>query len=377
MLTLLVFILILSLLVLIHELGHFLVARKLGVRVEEFGMGIPPRIWGKKVGDTLYSLNALPFGGFVKVAGEDEREVTDKSDMGNFANVSPWRRALVLVAGVSMNVMLAVSVFYLFFGLNTFRTASLPLLYDYTFNYGTVVKNNTVIFGFEEGSVAKSSGVELGEAIQSIDGHRVFNVYDVRYQVKAKAGKEIWVKLLDTKKIKPSIREVKIVPTVDSNGNGFLGVALATSVTIDYGGSLGSKLTSGFQHALNILGYSVATFSQLVSSSVVQRSVEPVSAGVSGPVGIFSVVGIILSYQGLDAVLGLLDFIAILSLSLAVINILPIPALDGGRIAFVLVEALTRKKVSPNVEATVHKWGLIGLLALTVVVTAKDVVNLF
>ncbi|MFA5776300.1 MAG: M50 family metallopeptidase [Patescibacteria group bacterium] len=377
MITLIVFILILSLLVLIHELGHFFVARKMGVRVEEFGFGIPPRVWGKKIGDTVYSINALPFGGFVKVAGEDENGVFDKNDMGNFANINPWKRILILVAGVTMNLVLAVSVFYIFFGINNFKTSSLPLLYDYDFKYGRVIKNSTVVFGFEDGSAAKTAGVGLGESITEINGKRVFNVFDVRYQVKDKAGKEIWVKLLDTKKIKPAIREVKIVPTVDSNGNGFLGVALATSVSIDYGSSLVSKITSGFQHSLNILGYSLSTFSQLVSSSIAQKSVEPVSAGVSGPVGIFAVVGIILNYKGLDAVLGLLDFIAILSLSLAFINILPIPALDGGRAVFVLFEALTRKKVSPKFEAGLHKWGMVGLLALTVVVTAKDVVNLF
>lgn len=377
MLTAIVFIIILSLLVLIHELGHFMVARKLGVRVEEFGFGIPPRIWGKKIGATVYSINALPFGGFVKVAGEDETEVLDKKDMGNFANISPWKRIAILVAGVTMNIMLAVSVFYLFFLVNNFRTSSLPLLYDYNFRYGNVIKNNTVVFGFEEGSAARKAGVELGEALLEINGQRVYNVYDVRAQVKNAAGKEVWVKLLDTKKIKPAVRDVKIVPTLDSNGNGFLGVALATSVTLDYGGNFGTKLTSGFQHAYNILGYSLSTFSQLISSSISQKSMEPVSAGVSGPVGIFSVVGVILSYKGVDALLGLLDFIAILSLSLAFINILPIPALDGGRTAFVLFEALTKKKINPNFEANLHKWGMIGLLALTVVVTAKDVINLF
>lgn len=376
LITLIVFILILSLLVVIHELGHFLVARRLGVRVDEFGFGIPPRIWGKKFGDTTYSINALPFGGFVKVAGEDE-EVVDKNDLGNFANKSPWKRLLILLAGVTMNVLLAVAVFYAFFSLNNFKTSNLPLLYDYDFKYGSVIKNNTVVFGFEKDSAAQKAGVELGESILEINGTRVFNVYDVRYQIKDRGGKEIWVKLLDTKRTKPAIREVKIVPTIDSNGAGFLGVALATSINIDYGGSLVDKLTSGIKHSLNILGYSTSTFSQLVSASVAQKSVEPVSAGVSGPVGIFSVVGVILKYKGMDAVLGLLDFVAILSLSLAFINVLPIPALDGGRAVFVLFEAVTKKKTAPAFEASLHKWGMVALLALTVMVTAKDVVNLF
>ena len=376
MLTLIIFLLILSLLVVIHELGHFFVARRLGVRVDEFGFGIPPRIWGKKIGNTLYSINALPFGGFVKVAGEDEGEVVDKNDSGNYANKSPWKRLLILLAGVTMNVLLAVTVFYTFFALNNFTTSSLPLLYDYNFKYGNVIRNNTVVFGFERDSVAQKAGIELGESILEIDGKRVFNVFDVRRQIKDKGGKDIWVKLLDTKKVKPAIRELKIVPTIDSKGVGFLGVALATSVNIDYGGSLTDKFTSGLKHSLNILGYSLSTFSQLVSTSVAQKSVEPVSAGVSGPVGIFSVVGVILKYKGVDAVLGLLDFIAILSLSLAFINILPIPALDGGRAVFVLFEGVSRKKISPKFETNLHKWGMVGLLALTVVITAKDVVNL-
>lgn len=376
MLALLIFILILSVLVLIHEFGHFFVAKKLGVRVDEFGYGIPPRLWGKKIGQTVYSINALPFGGFVKLAGEDEDMAVDKADSGNFANKKPWQRLTILLAGVSMNLFLAVVVFYAFFSVNNFKTSSLPLLYDYDFKFGKVIKNNTVIFGFEEDSSAKQAGVELGESILEINGKRVFNVYDVRYQIKDKGGKEIWVKLLDTKRTKTAIREVKIVPTTDSNGTGFLGVALATSVNIDYGGNLADKITSGFKHSYNILSYSLSTFSQLISTSVSQKSMEPVSAGVSGPVGIFSVVGVILKYKGVDAVLGLLDFTAILSLSLAFMNLLPIPALDGGRAVFVVFEVLTRKKVNPAFEANLHKWGMVALLALTFVITAKDIVNL-
>lgn len=376
MLALLIFILILSVLVLIHEFGHFYVAKKMGVRVEEFGYGIPPRIWGKKLGETVYSINALPFGGFVKLAGEDEGAVVDKNDKSNFANKLPWQRLFILLAGVAMNLVLAVVVFYAFFGINNFKTSSLPLLYDYDFKFGNVLKNNTVVFGFEDGSSAKVAGVELGESILEIDGVRVFNVYDVRYQIKDKGDKEIRVKLLDTKRIKPAIRELTVVPKIDSNGAGFLGVALATSINIDYGGSLASRITAGFQHAYNILSYSLSTFSQLISSSVSQRSAEPISAGIAGPVGIFSVVGVILNYKGFDAFLGLLDFTAILSLSLAFMNLLPIPALDGGRAVFVLWEGITRKKVNPAIEANLHKWGMVVLLALTFVITAKDIVNL-
>ena len=377
MLTLLVFILILSVLVLVHELGHFISARKMGVRVEEFGFGIPPRLWGRKFGDTVYSINAFPFGGFVKVAGEDAGEIVDQADPGAFFNKSPYKRLLILVSGVLMNVTLAISIFYVFFAVNNFKTSSLPLLYDYNFKYGQTLKNSTVIFGFEEGSVAKEAGVRPGESIYAVDGKRVFNVYDVRYQIKDKSGQQITLQLLDTRRLSASTRDVNVVPTADVSGNGYLGVALATSVVLDYGSSAFNRLTSGFQHALNILDYSTTTFSQLVGSSVAQKSVEPVSAGVSGPVGIFAIVGVILDYKGKDALLGILDFIAILSLSLAFVNILPLPALDGGRIAFVLYEIVTRRKPSQKFETSVHKWGMAFLIGLTVLITAKDVVNLF
>lgn len=373
---LLVFIIILSILVFIHELGHFYAAKKMGVRVEEFGLGIPPRIWGKKIGETLYSINALPFGGFVKLAGEDEESIIDPNDPANFSNKKPLQKLVIIVAGVFMNLLLALGIFYAFFALNNFTSSSIPLLYDYDFKFGEARKNNTVIFGFEKDSPAYKAGVNVGESILEIDGHKVFNVYDVRYRIKDKANKEVSLKLLDTKKIKPTTREVKVIPTSDVNGNGFLGVAISSSVSIYYGKNLVQKLTSAFAHSFNIISYSLSTFGKLISSSWEQKSVSPVSSGVAGPVGIFAIVGVILDYKGVNAALGILDFMAVLSLSLAFMNILPIPALDGGRALFATIELVFRKKVSPSLEASLHKWGLVALLGLTILVTAKDIFNL-
>lgn len=376
MLTLLVFLLILSILVVIHEFGHFFVARRMGIKVEEFGFGIPPRLWGKKIGETVYSINALPFGGFVKVLGEDSTEASDLADPANFMNKTPWQRLAVLLAGVTMNVLLAISVFYIFFGLNNFKSSSLPLLYDYQFKYGHVIRNDTVIFGFEKDSPAQKAGVQLGESIKDINGTPVNSVAQVRAAIKDLAGKPVKVTLLDTRLTKATTRELNIVPAANTKGEGFLGVSLASSVILDYGRSPLSKITAGFQHSLNVLGYSMSTFSQLVNTSFVQKSVEPVSAGVSGPVGIFTVVEAILKYPPEDALFSLMDLIAILSLSLAFINVLPLPALDGGRAAFVLFEGVTKKKVSPAFEARVHQWGMVVLLTLTFVITAKDIFNL-
>lgn len=376
MVTLLVFLIILSILIFIHELGHFATAKKFGVRVEEFGFGIPPRIWGKKIGETIYSLNLLPFGGFVRVSGEDPAS-SDALDTHSFANKHWSKRLTILLAGVFMNIFLAVFIYYVFLFSNGFRTSTLPLISDYDFKFGRVERLDTVIFGFEQGSAAEQAGIKNGEAILSINAIPVTDVTDVRRTVRNKAGSEVRVTLLDVTKSKPSVREVIVVPTSDSEGNGFLGVALSSAVNIYYGDSLPSIVTSGFQHSFNVLGYSSSTFSQLVSASISEQTLEPVSAGVAGPVGIYSIVGAILDYSGRDAVLSLLDFMAVLSLSLAFINILPIPALDGGRAMFVVFEAVTRKKVSPKLESNVHKWGMLGLITLAILITMKDVVNLF
>src|SRR3989344_3833234 len=130
--TLLIFIIILSVLVLVHEFGHFIVAKKNGIRVEEFGLGLPPRVFGRKIGETVYSFNLLPFGGFVKLTGEDDTEVTSKSDPKSFVSKSPRVRAAILVAGVTMNLILAVVVFQFVLASNNYKTLYLPLFFDVT-----------------------------------------------------------------------------------------------------------------------------------------------------------------------------------------------------------------------------------------------------
>src|SRR3989344_1429135 len=170
--TLIIFILILSVLVLVHEFGHYIVAKKLGIRVEEFGLGIPPRMFGKQIGETFYSLNWLPFGGFVKVTGEDPDDNQAVLDQRSFASRTSGQRAAVLLAGVFMNMVLAVALFYAVLISSGFRTQYIPLIFDHDFKLGESQVLGTVVTGMLDGSTAQKSGIQIGEAILEIDGIR-------------------------------------------------------------------------------------------------------------------------------------------------------------------------------------------------------------
>lgn len=376
MLNLLLFILVLSILVLVHEFGHFIVAKKAGVRVEEFGLGLPPRIFGKKIGETLYSLNVLPFGGFVKLTGEDEALDAGyvMNDNRNFMSKSSVQRILILVAGVFMNFIFALCLFYTVFFITGFKSLNLPMIFNYKFPFGTTNSIGTVVTGFQDGSYAKDAGVQVGEAILAIDDVAVYTVSDVRAQVADKTDKFVKVSLLDLKKnATDATRSVEVMPIIDpKTGKGILGAYLSSSVVISYLSPV-EKLFAGPLHAFNIVGYSVDTFSKLITLSFESKSISPVSSGVAGPIGIYSVLGGILSGSGANAYLTIIDFIAIMSLSLAIINILPFPALDGGRLLFILIEVVRGKKHSPVLEASIHKWGMIVLLGFILLVTLKDI----
>lgn len=368
MITFLVFMLILSVLVLIHEFGHYYVAKKNGVKVEEFGFGLPPKIVGKKIGETEFTLNLLPFGGFVRLMGEDALE--ESNNPRHFMSKSPLQRAAILVAGVFMNILLAFFLYYVFLASNNFRSLTIPLFFDYEFRFGDQKRINTVVTATQEGSPAEKAGVERGEAVIEINGQPVYNVSDVRREVSKYPGAEIRVLLVDVRSVERQLRTISITPNVSKEGEVLLGVLLSKAVTIDYNKN---KVLSAPMHAYNMLAYTKFTFAKLIGISYDTKSVEPVSSGVSGPIGIFSVVGAILSNEGKDAFLGILDLTAMLSLSLAVLNILPFPALDGGRLLFVVIEIVRGKRVSLQTEAVLHKWGMILLLLFLVLVTFKDI----
>uniref|UniRef100_A0A7C4TKX6 RIP metalloprotease n=1 Tax=candidate division WWE3 bacterium TaxID=2053526 RepID=A0A7C4TKX6_UNCKA len=387
MLTLFVLIVILSILVLVHEFGHFYAARRNNVRVEEFGWGIPPRIWGKKIGETIYSINWLPFGGFVKLMGEDLEEGTspeasknlDKtvSDERSFRSKTPLQRIVILLAGVFMNVILAVALYFVMFLITNFHTMTLPLFFDYRFKFGQVDRINTVVGAFSPDSVAKTAGIEVGDAILEVDGVPVYSSDDIRRELASKDGKEVRVLTMDIKKTDRPVEALKVSVKANEGGNVLLGVLLTPAFRINYGGSQVQKLTSGFSHTYNMAAYSLHTLGGLFRLAIEERNVAPVSESVSSPVGVSRVISSILTYSGKEILVGLIDLTALLSVSLAIMNVLPFPALDGGRFFFVLVELIRGKKISDKVEGYVHRWGMLFLLALLVLITVKDIRSFF
>lgn len=357
--TILAFILILSVLVLIHELGHFITAKFFGIKVEEFGFGFPPRVFGIKRGETVYSINLLPFGGFVKLFGEDDAgggsmKITDrKKKVGEnitraFFARPAWQKATVVVAGVVMNFVLAVTLISFLFAS---QGVALPT-------------ENVKIIEVVQSSPAQKAGLKASDTVLFVSGKRVRDTKEFINFTRNNLGKELnFIVLRDGKRL-----EIKATPRVDfPKGEGPLGVAIS---------SIEIKKYPWYQ-APFFGTWEAFKFSYLISrglfdmvANLVFHGAAP--AGVAGPVGVAQLTGQAVSY-GFYATLW---FMALLSLNLAVLNVLPIPALDGGRLFFILIELVVRRKINRKYEAYAHAVGLILLLSLIVFITFFDILRL-
>lgn len=394
LITALVFLLILSVLVLIHEFGHFIVAKKLGIKVEEFGFGFPPRALKIKRGETVYSINWLPIGGFVKLYGEDEagsgklslptkdkESKTKNKDLERaFFSRPIWQRALVIVAGVVMNSLLAVIIFYVFLYVSNFKT-ELLLITDHKFIFVNQINKNVnekdaIVSIVAPNSPAEKIGIKPPSKILSINGKQINDREDLIKTINANKGKEInmtWQELKTEK-----VFSAKVTPRVSPpKYEGALGVGFPPIAFLNYDTPL-QKAMSGITHPINLLSYNFDVMGKLIGISVKEKTAAPLGDSVSGPVGIFSLVGSIVKLpDAKERILQILNLSGILSISLAFFNILPIPALDGGRFFFILIEAITRKKVPAKFENYAHMIGMALLLGLIVLITFKDILRIF
>lgn len=368
--TIIVFIFTLLVLVISHELGHFLAAKKFGIKILEFGFGLPPKIFGKKIGETLFSLNALPIGGFVKLFGEDETDKEVLKNTRSFASKPVFQRIVVVVAGVVMNISLAVILFWIVLFARGFEE-SIPLLVPHQF-VGVNQVNESVILigGVSPGSPAEQVGIKGGDRVIEVGGVKLENSDQFVEFTKQRSGEKLTLTLVDPTE---KIRRVEVVPRVNPpEGQGPLGVEIGTvSIAHLKYETFMQKIASGVVHSYNLTTYSFDILGKLIATSLAMRNLEPVSQSVAGPVGITNLTNSILQTE--SPLIPYLNFVALLSLNLAIINILPFPALDGGRIFFLLIEAVTRRKVKPEVERWVHTVGMAILIALIVVVTLSDI----
>ena len=355
--TIIAFFLVLSILVIIHELGHFITAKKFGIKVEEFGFGFPPRVFGKKIGETLYSINLLPVGGFVKLYGEDaagggsvRRTMTQEPETNikrAFFARPAWQRATIVLAGVVMNFLLAVVLIsYLFAGPGV-----------------AVPTENIRVVDISKNSPAASVGIQKGDEVITIDGKRIVKTEDFAKIARKQAGSAISLKLVrNGNEFEVQITPRKVIP----EGEGPIGVSISNIEIKKY-----PWYQAPFFGTIEAFKFSFMIL-QGLSDMVINLVLHgQTPEGVTGPVGVAQLTGQAVSY-GLVATLW---FVALLSLNLAVVNVLPIPALDGGRLFFILIELVTRKKVSSRYEAMAHGIGLVILLGLILFITFFDIVR--
>jgi len=390
--TIVVFLLILSVLVLIHEAGHYFMAKKFGIKVEEFGFGFPltPALWQKKKGETVYSFYPVLIGGFVKLYGEDEagggslggasgtKGVNKADEHRAFYSRSLAQRITVVVAGVVMNTLLAVVIYYVFLAMGNFQT-TLPLIGNHQF-FGVDQKVSTQIeiSEVEKNSPAAQAGITPFSTVESINGQPITKMETFAQKIKEDAGQPITIVWKDEKMAQQ--HTAVIIPRLHPPKNqGALGVAFypVRTVTLAYDTPV-QKLFSGFTHPANLMAYNFDAIGYLINISIQEKNVAPVSQGVSGPVGIGFVVGSIIQIPNVnERIMQLLNLIGLLSISLAFFNVLPIPGLDGGRLFFLLIEAVTKRKVNPKIEGYIHAAGMAFLIMLLLLVTVKDINQFF
>jgi len=358
--TVILFLLVLSVLVLAHEWGHFVTARKLGVKVEEFGLGYPPRVfsWLSKKTGIRWSLNAIPIGGFVKMLGENGDQCP--RDPESFCAQPKKVRFTILFAGVFMN-MIAAAVFFtiaLGFGVSA-------IVEDYSGN-ATVEDRALEITQVLEASPAQIAGLEMGDRIISINGEAFTS---------GELARDYLFSLSENTVVDFSIvrgNESFMVPVVPSYVEEIdhigLGIALYETGVVHYKWYMipieGIRLTAWYTKMICL-----GLFGMIVSAV----SGNGLGADVSGPIGIAVMTG----QAAKMGFVYLLQFGAILSINLAILNILPIPALDGGRILFLIIEAISGRPVNGKVEAIIHNIGFALLMFLMLLVTFRDILRIW
>ena len=350
MITIIAFVVILGLLILVHELGHFISAIKLGIDVEEFAIGFPPRLISIKRKGIVYSINLIPVGGYVKIKGETEADPEDKR---SFANQKVWKRSLVLSAGVLMNFVFAFVILSIGF------FVGLPQALEPDMEAKNISNRQVMVVEVLPNSPAFDVGLQASDKVISIDGQEFVSNEDVYNKVQTFNEEPLHIVVGRA----DEILEFDIVPAVQEDGSVLMGVSMLDTGIVRYG--FFTSIWKGLKYTGVMIWLVLVAFYQLIASLVTGGGV---SADLSGPIGVAVITGQIVK-MGWSYVL---PFAAILSINLGIINILPFPALDGGRLLFVLIEKIRRKKLNQKIEAIVHNSGFLLLILLLIVVTYKD-----
>lgn len=333
----LVAVLLFLVLITIHEFGHFIAAKLLGVRVNEFAVGFGPRLFAKQWGETKYALNLVPLGGYCAMEGEDE----DSSDEKAFCNKPAWRRFLIVVMGAVFNLILGVVI--------------VAIILAPTERFAT-----TTIAEFDKGAISQQSGLMAGDKILKVDGRTIFTTYDLSYAfTNVKDGKiDMTVKRDGTE---TQLKDVTFKTETQENID-FLTVDFKV-----YGEekTFASYIKNTFKTSLSYCVVIWRSFIDLISGKYGLSAV-------SGPVG----VTVVIANAAKQSLQSLLPIMAFISINLGIFNLFPIPALDGGRLMFILYEMIFRKPVPQKYESVVHTVGFVVLIGFMILIVAKDVLSL-
>ena len=339
----LVAILFFGLLISIHELGHFTFAKLFKVKVNEFALGMGPAIFKKKKGETTYALRLLPIGGYVSMEGEDE----ESADENAFGNKKVWQKLIIVAAGAIMNLILGVVI-----------VATCLSMED--------LVGTTQILQFQENAISQQTGLQEGDQLLEIDGHRVFSDMDISFlMTRSDDGVFDMTVRRDGKKV-----ELEGVTFQTQKQDGY------TLITYDFV-ILGKETT--FLNVLTTAVKQTASIARLVWLSLFDLITGKFGlADLSGPVGTVNILADVTSsaVESRENLISALTLMSFVSINIGVFNLLPLPALDGGRMFFLIIEGIRRKPINPKYEGYIHGAGLALLLLLMVAVTFNDIVNL-
>lgn len=333
--TIIVALLVFSIIVFIHELGHFTFAKMNGVKVHEFSIGMGPKIYSIKK-DTEYSIRLLPLGGFVSMEGEDE----ESSDPRSFGAKSILQRASIIFAGPFFNIIFTIILFipiFMFIGSQT-----------------------TTLGGVTENGPAYSAGVKVGDTIEAIDGKKVNSWQDVIQSLNESDGSDVKLSIDRNGQNK----EISVTPQKGEDGRYVIGIE--TKVERNILTSIKNAFTTTYDMTVQMITFVGQLFTGTVPGGV--------GNSVSGPLGVISIV----SEAAKMGIVNIMYIAAVLSLNLGIINLVPFPALDGGRLFMLAIEAIRGgKKLDPNKEAMINMVGLGALMLFMVFITYKDILRLF
>lgn len=347
LLNLLLFIFILSLIVFIHEFGHFMMAKLTGVYVYEFAIGMGPKIWGKKGRETEYTIRAIPIGGFCQLAGEDieDDDLKKVPKKRRLQSKSAWQRFLIMFFGAGNNFISAILILFL-----------MALIWG-----GTTL--DPVIKSVEEDYPAALAGIEAGDRVIKLNGHTIKTSDDLSLYLAVGDPKKTNVFVIEKENGDKKTYKIKAREISDDNETAYV-----------YGITIENKRTKGFLNALKYTVKKTGSIFKQMAITVGYLFTGGISLSqLSGPVGIYSVVGES-SKAGLQNIFYLVAF---LSINVGFINLLPLPAFDGGHILFIIIEKIKGSPVEPELENKIHMIGMVLLLLLMVIITINDIIRLF